>query len=215
MEEPFEGLQRFTFDQVYRADVVFFNLLNDATRGGLRRHGSNERPLDRIFEATMLHPRFTQAMTPRLALAQRGAAAIANAFGNPSVVGLWNPSPADSTAGKGKKRNNPRAQGGRPAVQPKPKPLQQHAANPQGSKGGGGKAAIARGPRLPPGLFGMCPRSSQATESKRLCFSFNLGNCKLVSPGQECSRGWHICMKPAANGQACGQSHPASTCTAC
>jgi hypothetical protein len=207
MEEPLDGFQRLTMDQIYRADVIFFTLLNDAARNGLRRHCALERPLDLIFEATLLHPRFTAALTHRLAPPQSSAAAIANAFGNSSVFGLAGFENAN--AGKGKKRPNNGNQGGRP--QPKPKPLQQ----PKGGKGNGGKASINKGPRLPPGLFGMCPRSSPATQNKRLCFSFNLGTCKLVSPGQECAKGWHLCMKPTASGQACSQAHPACSCTAC
>jgi hypothetical protein len=202
MEEPFDGFQGLTMDQIVRADVVFFTLLNDQARDGLRRHGALERPLDLIFEATLLHPKFTAALTHRLAPPpQSGAAAIARAFGNPNVV----TETAPAGAGKGKKRPN---NGGGPKAQPKPKPLQVQ----KGGKGKGAKKAERGGPRLPLGLIGMCARSSPETLEKRLCFSFNLGTCKQVSPGQECAKGWHLCMKPKANGDACSQAHPATTC---
>ena len=83
-----------------------------------------------------------------------------------------------------------------------------------GGKGGSSSRADERPPmRLPPGLHGMCPRSSRETNTKRLCFSFNLGTCNAAQPGQDCAKGAHLCMKPTANGEACSQPHWALRCT--
>ena len=65
MEEPLEGFKRMTHDQIYRADITFFGLLNDATRDGVKRRGRADRPLDSVFAATLMHPRFLLAMAPR------------------------------------------------------------------------------------------------------------------------------------------------------
>jgi hypothetical protein len=158
-----------------------------------------------VFEATLLHPRFLLAMTPRQT--------PVTVRGSPSVeqfVGTG----AEAQGGNPRKRN--RANQPKPHAQDKPKPITQALGNSAAGKGKAGKGAAGKGgPRLPAGLFGMCPRSSAATENKRLCFGFNLGSCKLVGPGQECAKGWHLCMKPAANGQACSQHHAATACTAC
>ena len=209
MEEPMEGFQRVPFDQIYRADLVFFTLLNDASRDGVKRRGNAARPLDVIFEATLIHPRFTQAMTPRQApVIVRGAAAVHQAvyIDQPAPGGLSN---------RRRKRGREQAPAAPPAPE-KPKPIQQALGGAAAGKGKGGKGnGKPGGPRLPAGLFGMCPRSSAATENRRLCFSFNLGTCKLVGPGQECAKGWHLCMKPAASGQACSLPHAANTCTSC
>jgi hypothetical protein len=209
MEEPMEGFQRVTFDQVYRADLVFFTLLNDASREGIKRRGNAARPLDVIFEATLIHPRFVQSMTPRQTpVIVRGAASLHQAvYADPPALGS-----------RAQRRKRLREDKPAPQAAPeKPKPIQQAlgGAGAGKGKGGKGKGDGKGGPRLPAGLFGMCPRSNAATENKRLCFSFNLGTCKLVGPGQECAKGWHLCMKPTASGQACSLPHGATSCTAC
>jgi hypothetical protein len=66
--------------------------------------------------------------------------------------------------------------------------------------------------KMPAALIGMCAKSSSATQSKRLCFGFNLGTCSAVGPGQECSKGMHLCMKPGAGGEACSKPHGALKC---
>ena len=67
--------------------------------------------------------------------------------------------------------------------------------------------------KMPAGLHGMMPRSSAATGSKRMCYSFNLGGCQAAAPGQECAKGAHLCMKPAANGEACSKPHGSQGCS--
>ena len=62
--------------------------------------------------------------------------------------------------------------------------------------------------RLPPALQGMSSVSTAATGKKRLCFGFNLGNCTGAAPGEECQKGFHLCMKPG-----CSKPHPCTKCT--
>ena len=89
------------------------------------------------------------------------------------------------------------------AQKPAPKPKAQPANRPK-------KDFV----NLPAALVGMCARTNAATNNQRLCFAFNLGTCSAVAPGQTCARGAHLCMKPAASGEACSQPHGALKCSA-
>ena len=73
-------------------------------------------------------------------------------------------------------------------------------------------AAEQRQVRQPKSLEGCCTISNAATNRKRMCFAFNLGQCNQVKPGQPCSKGMHLCMKNI-NGEACSLAHPQSSCT--
>ena len=52
----------------------------------------------------------------------------------------------------------------------------------------GGRGSDGQG-ALPRGLIGGMTHFGD----RRLCFGFNLGQCKDVKPGEPCSRGWHLC----------------------
>ena len=101
----------------------------------------------------------------------------------------------------------------------KAKAVREQLATPGGKGSQGGKAkGKGQKPggsiRLPPGLEGMATKTSAATGMRRLCFGFNLGTCQAASPGGDCAKGLHACMKPVGpNGDACGGNHTASSCT--
>jgi hypothetical protein len=171
------------------------------------------RPFDRVFAEILKHEDFTQAMQPRLAVPQGQqrqqnlAAAVAQTFGDTGAAAV--------EKSEGQKRRARKAQNKRDAkqVQQNPKPKIQSPPANQGGKAKG-KGKPFDGPRLPAGLYGMCPRSNQATNAKRLCFAFNLGQCAAASPGGDCVKGAHLCMKPLPNGEACSAPHGAHACTA-
>ena len=205
MEEPYAGFQRFSLDQIIEADRHFWKLMARATRDGIRRSGCRDRPCDLVMEKVLASRAFTVAMTPRQLT--RGAAPAEQ------QPALSNTSAAASSIVQGVtrsqlKKQKQQAKTGRALPAPPP----QLALKNGSAKGGAGKARTGT-VRLPPGLHGMCARSSKATNSKRLCFSYNLGNCQAASPGNECAKGAHLCMKPSANGEACSKSHSQKNCT--
>ena len=209
MKTPFSGFARFTMEQMIEADIHLFRILADKTREGVRRVGVQDRPLDKVFAEALREDDFVQAMTPRLAPSagfQRDpslAQAISDAFGGSAAASSnHNPNPKKRPRSRANKDGKPK-----PTIE-KPAPA---AAQPKATGKGNGKTS---GPRLPAGLFGMCPRSNATTGAKRLCFSFNLSTCKAASPGAECAKGAHLCMKPLADGSACSAPHGALACTA-
>ena len=57
---------------------------------------------------------------------------------------------------------------------------------------------------MPPGLVG----GMSTFENKRLCFNYNLGKCTACRPGQECSRGYHLCcVQGCGSFRHCYQTH--------
>ena len=199
MKAPCSGFQPFTLEQVLEADVQFWLLMAEETRDGIRRHGASARPCDVAFKTVIGHPEFAIAMTPRQLGSTPRAAASASS-GSLSVA----PSVSKSQLKKQKVlANKVKAAFDSPA----------QSAPKGGSGKGGSKGQKAAAVKLPAGLHGMIPRSSAATGSKRMCYSFNLGQCQAASPGQDCARGAHMCMKPSANGEACSKPHGSHACT--
>jgi hypothetical protein len=212
MRDPMQGFSRVSVEQILEADARAFMLLAEATRDGIKRAGEPIRPCDAVMASVLAHTEFIMAIMPRQTPTQssRGASHLAIVDLQPAAsVGLPKP----------KKRN--RGQRGKGAAAstnlqedtPAKKiarVFDKPSAPPQRPAKGGGKGFV----KLPAALVGMCPVSNKATSSKRLCFGFNLGNCSAVSPGQECAKGAHLCMKPTASGEACSKPHGALRCTA-
>ena len=60
-------------------------------------------------------------------------------------------------------------------------------------------------PSLPAELIG---KAAVAADGRNMCYGFNMAaGCTQAQPGQKCSRGWHGCMEPLADGTACGKPH--------
>ena len=198
MKDPISGFQRLTVAQVFEADVVFWQQMAEATRKGCRRQGAADRPCDVAMETVLKHEDFTMTMTPRLAAPSVRPSAPATLDVSSGV---------HTKAGLKRQRQQQLKQANKAGA---PSRIQQIS----GSKGlGKGASKDGKVMKLPPGLHGMCSKSSAATGSKRLCFGFNLGTCSAVQPGQDCAKGAHLCMKPDAAGEACSQAHGALRCT--
>ena len=204
MKTPFTGLQQFSVEQVMEADVQFWLLMAEATRDGIRRQGAKDRPCDEAFKEVFKHPDFTIAMTPR----QIGSGSASRASRPPPQA----PSSSFAAGASSVSKNHLKKQKQVAKLNAAFSSPAQSPSKGNSSKGNskGGKAVQVR---LPPGLHGMCPRSSQATGNKRTCFAFNLGQCNATSPGQECAKGVHLCVKPSAGGEACSKPHGANSCT--
>ena len=201
METPEDGYQPFSLENLMAADVTFWTLLARETRDGVRRQGRVERPCDKVFEKVLSSRKFQQAMTPRQVTASSRRAP-------PPQLAIENRGQLGKTKGQVKREN--KAANKIKAAFASPPP--QAAIKGKGAAKGKTKGATDK-VKLPPGLMGMCARSSPQTGSKRMCFGFNLGSCSACAPGQECAKGAHLCMKPSAGGQACSKTHAASSCT--
>ena len=203
MKPPFSGFQSFTLEQVLEADVQFWMLMAEETRDGIRRCGHADRPCDLAFPKVMAHAEFAMAMTPRqLTAPSRGV----------SRAAFEAPGPPPGPTRSALKRQKTLANKVKSAFE---RPIQPAGKGGGGGKGNGGAKGGQKPPvKLPPGLQGMCARSSSSTGSKRMCFSYNLGKCNTAGAGQECARGFHLCMKPRGNGgEACSEPHGAHGCT--
>ena len=69
------------------------------------------------------------------------------------------------------------------------------------AKGTGEGNEDARNPIMPKRLSGV----PVALGGRRLCFGLNLGDCTASSPGEKCSRGWHLCTN-----SGCHRPHAAT-----
>ena len=202
------GFARISPDQLIAADRKAWSLLAEETRDGIKRLGSLGRPCDIAMKTVLSHTEFIMALMPRqiptsglrnvqpqLALLDAPAAAPAAGPGKPGKKNKGKKRAAKQEEERARKISNAFSQ-------------KNSAAPARPSK----EAKAPRGDfvKLPAALIGMCPKSDSG---KRLCFAFNLGTCNAASPGQECAKGWHLCMKPTASGQACSKPHAANRCT--
>ena len=203
MKPPQEGYAQVGMQQVLSADLIFWTEMMecDALQEGTKRN-ANGRPCDQAFPEIFGGSEFRMALatrqigTNRQGPVQRPSQPqMPTAQGPPGAPGL----------SKTQKRNLKR-QANKIAAAPQSSP---QAPGPAPNKA----AKIALGAPMPKALIGMCKVSSTATGGQRFCYGFNLGSCKLATPGNPCKRGLHACMKPKHNGEACSAPHPCSACT--
>ena len=201
------GFAKISPDQLIAADRKAWALLAEETRNGIRRTGSLERPCDIAMRTVLNHTEFIMALMPR----QIASAGIRNA--QPQLA-ITNGSPAASppAAGPGKKNRGKKIKAAARVEEERAKKISNaFAPRPSPAAAPSRPAKVPRSDfvKLPAALIGMCPKSDTG---KRLCFAFNLGSCNAAAPGQECAKGWHLCMKPTAAGQACSKPHAANKC---
>jgi hypothetical protein len=218
MKQPMEGYRPVTVEQIYAADIEFWINMAEATQDGIRRSGAKDRPCDAFFNDVFRSDNFLQAMAPKQGPAKQLQHGFTLSLPSSSDLQTFTGSPPfarDTGYGRRKKKG-----GGKGAQTPIVPQVRDHAAlankvkNAFATDKGKGKSdkGAPKGPRLPPGLVGMCCRSSTATGSKRMCFSFNLGSCNDAPTGGECLRGIHLCMRPK-KGEACSRDHPQTQCS--
>lgn len=205
MKEPRFGYHRVDVEQILEADYQAWIILEELTRGRVRRHGMGARPLDDVMDEVLKHDDFKEALAPRQkAVEVLGHRAQPQGTKRPLQMTAEQHQQETAREAKGSRNNSKKKKKAALAatrVQPPPSQGSQKAA-------GKGKARPAgSGPNLPPGLVGCIATSSPQTGSRRLCFGYNLGQCTLVADGLECPKGWHMCMEPLGS-VACSQNHP-------
>ena len=209
------GFAKIGPDQLLAADRKAWSLLSEATRDGIKRKGSMERPCDIAMRAVMNHTEFIMALMPRqipMAGARNHQSQLA-LLDSPWALGTipQQASAAPAAGGPGKKNKGKRK--GAKAEEERAKKITNAFTpkqNPAAAPSRPAKVPRSDFVKLPAALIGMCPKSDSG---KRLCFAFNLGSCNAAAPGQECAKGWHLCMKPLPSGHACSKPHGANRCT--
>ena len=202
MNPPQTGYAWVTMEQVLDADMLFWDLMADEVIEGVRRNAGG-RPCDQAFQTVFDSTEF------RMAIATR-------------QIGVHRPQLSQQP--KPQPRAAPPPTGGEPLTKRQKKLLAAEkrasasasaaAQPPPDGKGKGkGKPKGKTTAAMPKALIGMCQISNSATNNQRFCYGFNLGSCKGAAPGQACPKGFHGCMKPLANGEACSQPHAVSACT--
>ena len=197
-----KGFAQMDLDQMMEADQIIWQLLGRATApGGIRRTAAALLPCEQQLPTILASMDVMQALMPRQHIAQQIVTAPQPKEASPKLLA---------------------------ALQKQIDDLKKQAAGGKGSGGagsGGGKASNGKGvkkngnptrkndPKPPKALAGMCVRSSTSTGKKKMCFGYNLGQCSAASPGEECAKGFHLCMKPKGNGEACSLPHPANKCS--
>ena len=203
-QAPPPGFLAVGFEQIMAADQVIWNQLHRKCRDGIKRRSLAQRPLDAMMPEVLASLPVQMALMPRQGSVQPRAAQEKPELSSKLVNALQKQidelkkSSKHATAIQGAFAGNASASGGAPAKTGKAQKR---------------KIADGTGPIRPPkGLEGCSTVSSTATESKRMCFSYNMAGCTKAKPGGSCLKGVHLCMK-TVNGEACSMSHSQSACT--
>ena len=200
MKPPSTGFLPVTMNQVIEADFVFWTVMEEHVVEGIKT-GPNGRPCDNAFMTVFESCEF------RMALMNRQAGGGGSSKQQVQVPAAPLLQIGDPPLTKRQKKNLKVQQ--RPsAIAPKPQPPNR----PSGPKPPPAKA-LKTGANLPRALIGMCNNPSAASGAKAFCYAFNINGCNDAVPGASCARGFHGCMKPLANGEACSGPHAASACT--
>lgn len=168
---PASGFHKISQAQLLRADRQAFISLAEAFTGSLRDNTGPVKPLDNLMARLETDVTVTYHMLP-VPLSNNVASFLGKESEKSSASNVKRKSPGGSSTD--------------------PPPKAQFAR-----KGGksSGKSKQRRDP-MPQGLQGM---HSRTPKGEPICFSYNLGTCKL---GDKCTRK-HVCMVPG-----CYKSHP-------
>lgn len=178
-----------SLEQVRNADKEAWRQMAKRCRAGVRpRSAADPLPMDIAVRDVLASMEFALALMPFPSSSRSKAST----------------SREDDSAGEEARGKRRRGAGGRgqPAARQPPAQPGAQAQAPKAAKGGGRNEK--RSPRLPPGLVGGTDRTK---DGNPICWGFNLGQCKVVKPGERCPRGVHVCTKIG-----CGGKHPANEC---
>ena len=192
LRSPPEGWRALTLDQLARADREFFRLLAERCRGGVKAIDPLQRPMEIAWREILSHPSFRMLLLP---IQGGGRARDGAATEEP---------PTKKTRGDQARLENTIQQ-----LKAENQRLRQQTGGPGSGKGSGGGALGKRGkgrgqrewgPSMPEGLRG---KAGTDAEGKRICFDFNFPkDCGKAPPGEECTRGRHVCAE-----RGCFKSH--------
>jgi hypothetical protein len=207
-KEAKRGFLRVDLEQVLDTDQIVWRGLAKATRNGIKRRHANTRPLDGCIMAVLDSLDVQMSLMQRQGYVPPPQPAIDHA-GSKIVQALQKQIDAlqrqVSEGGRAKAIKD--AFSASSSTAPMPAIADRPTADSKGKKNAAQDSKNGRDPKPPAELKGCCTRSSQASGRRKMCYAYNLGNCKKVADGGECSRGAHLCMKNV-KGSACSQPHP-------
>ena len=217
---PQSGYRRVTLEQVISADRLFWVEMAQITDGKVQRNDDDERPCDLAFDEVLKSFDFYMALQPKQGSESSGSAVGAKPARTPQPQPQPQQQPPALSKADKKTINKLKAKDeeiarlrAKAQVQSKGHQQQHQPGKAAGKGGAKGQQKGASAGKMPTQLIGMCSKSSAATGMVRLCYGFNLGTCSAASPGNQCTKGLHGCMKPdPASGEACGGPHPCSSC---
>ena len=189
MADPPPGYAKVDMEQVLRADVVAWKLIAQRTRNGIKRNNGGARPCDLIIDTVLGLEEFTQALQPL----QIGASKRVASRGR------------DTEDAAEPRRKKKRSQGDKIKDLRSQLDAKQQSSSRRREASVGRPVSSATSVKLPRPLIGKLSRTAD-TPPKRLCFAYNMRSCCLgARDGQECSKGWHLCMEPPG---PCAKAHP-------
>ena len=195
-DPPDPRYSSLSVEHIRAADKEAFRMLAKTLRSGVKPLSpADPPPANKAVEEVLASVEFNLFLLP-----------LPCSKGSASASGEKRRSEDDGNQGPAKKSRNQRRQAQLVALrstgdtQRQPtQPTHEHR-QPQG----GARANRTSGP-MPRQLIGGVATLPDGT---RLCFSFNLGNCRDAAPGESCRKGKHLCTK-----RGCQGKHPAVECS--
>ena len=173
------GYNKVGYVQVKEADAMFWELLAQRSREGIRTKMAAGFFLDGEVDHVLVDPRFTMLLTPL-----------------PKPVGAPRRERSRSRRGGGKGEKAKKDKG-------KGKGKQDKGKQDKGKVKGKGKEGKKRGALIVPAEL-LPGGVAQTADGDPICFGYNTAaGCEHADDGQRCGRGWHIC---AFDG--CHEVHP-------
>lgn len=186
MRPPLARYNKVSLEQIENADRHVFVELAADTAGGLARRPDGSYPVAVSMTRIINSPEFL------FLLMQMPAAS-----GSSHTV-----KDTSGAKGSGKNRGTSRSRSRRRKVtETQEKNAARNAAGKGRGKGKQGKAGKgSKGKGSPP--FNAATEVGRTADGLPICYAFNTNGCKEASPGDRCSKGFHVCWKIG-----CGLSH--------
>ena len=203
MKPPPTNFLPVDMNQILEADFVFWSQMNEETTNGIKQKATG-RPCDLVFDVVFNCPEFRCALMNRQAGGGRTQAFQPRIQQMAPLHAPVNGQPGKKSKGQKKRESRQRLED-----------TQQQAPPPARQK----PPFVTERPMkiaktaLPKQLIGMCSKPAARTNATAFCFAYNLSGCNDAPAGKACKRGFHGCMKPLPNGEACSGPHPVSGCT--
>ena len=168
--DPPPGYAQVSLRQVAEADRRAWKMVSEKSNGDLGRDATGTRMLDKLMEETLTEPAFLTLLLPL-----PGGRAGPSKDGEVVEV---------EPTGQGKRKLMKENQ--------KLKDQLRELKSASDKKTRVEKPAVKKMPvKLPKDLWGLEPMK----QGKRICYGFNLNNCRNTCKDNECERGLHVCMK--------------------
>jgi hypothetical protein len=191
LAEPPPGYAKIDMEQVLRADLVAWKLVAQRTRDGVKRNVSGFRPCDLIIDTVLGLQEFAQALNFMQLGERKGE------HKRPRNED------ADEASAQDSNRRRKRSKGDK--IKDLKSQLEASKRRDNRRDGASAPRASTTTVNLPRQLIGKLAQTADQPP-KRLCFAYNMTvGCRGAQDGQQCAKGWHLCMEPPG---PCARAHP-------